>query len=173
MQSHIRKVHAYLAVTYHLHFWQNDRDLLRATAVTRGCREGIPQFRLRVRRSNQSYPRSLCGWQDVETQSLFHSALRRPCFCHHFGFGGQDFILSGVFALPHRWSSPPAPRLRYPVVFSHCPKCFPTPLPLPTHSPPKQQLVSVLITSVCLHCGGKRVDVEQTKQPTAKGCVAC
>ena len=36
MQSHIRKVHACLAVTCHLHFWQNDRDLLRATAVTRG-----------------------------------------------------------------------------------------------------------------------------------------
>ena len=36
MQSHIRKVHACLAVTCQLHFWQNDRDLLRATAVTRG-----------------------------------------------------------------------------------------------------------------------------------------
>ena len=36
MQSHIRKVHACLAVTCHLRFWQNDRDLLRATAVTRG-----------------------------------------------------------------------------------------------------------------------------------------
>ena len=37
MQSHIRKMHACLAVTCHLHFWQNDRDLLRATsAVTRG-----------------------------------------------------------------------------------------------------------------------------------------
>ena len=36
MQSHIRKVHACLAVTCHLHFWQNDRGLLRATAVTRG-----------------------------------------------------------------------------------------------------------------------------------------
>ena len=34
MQSHIRKVHAYLAVTRHLHFWQNYRDLLRAAAVT-------------------------------------------------------------------------------------------------------------------------------------------
>ena len=34
-QSHIRKVYACLAVTCHLHFWQNDRDLLRATAVTR------------------------------------------------------------------------------------------------------------------------------------------
>ena len=36
MQSHIRRVYACLAVTCHLHFWQNDRDLLRATVVTRG-----------------------------------------------------------------------------------------------------------------------------------------
>ena len=36
MQSHIRYMYVYLAVTCHLHFWQNDRDLLRATAVTRG-----------------------------------------------------------------------------------------------------------------------------------------
>ena len=39
MQSHIRKVYVCLAVTYHLHFWQNDRGLLRATAVTRGWNE--------------------------------------------------------------------------------------------------------------------------------------
>ena len=36
MQSHIRKVYACLAVTCHLHFWQNDRDLLHATAATQG-----------------------------------------------------------------------------------------------------------------------------------------
>ena len=36
MQSHIRKVYACLAATYHLHFWQDDRDLLRVTAVARG-----------------------------------------------------------------------------------------------------------------------------------------
>ena len=36
MQSHIRKVYACLAVTCHLHFWNTDRGLLRATAVTRG-----------------------------------------------------------------------------------------------------------------------------------------
>ena len=36
MQSHIRKVYACLAVTCHLRFWQDDRGLLRATAVTRG-----------------------------------------------------------------------------------------------------------------------------------------
>ena len=36
MQSHMRKVYACLAVACHQHFGQNDRDLLRATAVTRG-----------------------------------------------------------------------------------------------------------------------------------------
>ena len=39
VQSHIRKVYACLAVTCHLHFWQNDRNLLRVTAVTRGWNE--------------------------------------------------------------------------------------------------------------------------------------
>ena len=36
MQSHVCKVYACLAVTCHRHFWQHDRDLLRATAVTQG-----------------------------------------------------------------------------------------------------------------------------------------
>ena len=36
MQSLIRKVHAYLAVTCHMLFWRNDWGLLRAAAVTRG-----------------------------------------------------------------------------------------------------------------------------------------
>ena len=36
MQSHIRTVHACLAVSWHLHLGQSDRDLLCATAVTRG-----------------------------------------------------------------------------------------------------------------------------------------
>ena len=34
--SHIGRVYVCLAVTCLLHFWQNDRDLLRATTVTRG-----------------------------------------------------------------------------------------------------------------------------------------
>ena len=36
IQSHVWRVRACSAVTSHLHFGQNDRDLLRATAVTRG-----------------------------------------------------------------------------------------------------------------------------------------
>ena len=34
MQSHICRMHACLAVTCHLHFWQNNGDLLFATEVT-------------------------------------------------------------------------------------------------------------------------------------------
>ena len=33
MQSHICKMYVYLAVTCHLHFWQNDRGILRATVL--------------------------------------------------------------------------------------------------------------------------------------------
>ena len=32
--SHMHSVHAYVAITCHLHLWQNDWDLLHATAVT-------------------------------------------------------------------------------------------------------------------------------------------
>ena len=40
VQSHIRKAYACLAVTCHLQFWQNDRDLLLATVVTQGFTSG-------------------------------------------------------------------------------------------------------------------------------------
>ena len=36
IRSHIGRVHVCLAVTWHLSFWQNDLDLLHATAVTWG-----------------------------------------------------------------------------------------------------------------------------------------
>ena len=36
-KPHILRVHVCLAVTWHLNFWQNDWNLLRTAAVTRGC----------------------------------------------------------------------------------------------------------------------------------------
>ena len=36
IQSHTGRVYVCLAVTCHLHFWWNDRDLLHASAVTQG-----------------------------------------------------------------------------------------------------------------------------------------
>ena len=37
VRSTSSRMYACLGVTCHLHFWQNDRDLLHATAVTRVC----------------------------------------------------------------------------------------------------------------------------------------
>ena len=65
MQSHIRKVYACLAVTCHLRFWQNDRGLLRATAVTRGwngCRNKSMWLRILV------FGEFLVVWQCHRTQ---------------------------------------------------------------------------------------------------------
>ena len=44
------RVYASLRVIYHLHFWQNNGGLLRATAVTRG---GTAPSRSRHRKSTQ------------------------------------------------------------------------------------------------------------------------
>ena len=49
IQSQIGRVHVYQAVTCHLHFWQNDQDLLHATVVTSGWN----------RYQNQSQPRKV------------------------------------------------------------------------------------------------------------------
>ena len=35
-RNHVPGVYVCLAVTWHFYFWQNDRDLLRVTALTRG-----------------------------------------------------------------------------------------------------------------------------------------
>ena len=69
-QSHIRKVHACLAVTCHLHFWQNDRDLLRATAVTwgwNGYRNKSQHRKLTMEK--KGFPPLLQGFEPVTFQS--------------------------------------------------------------------------------------------------------
>ena len=48
MQSHTCKVHAYLALKCHLHFWQTDQDLLRATAVTYVTLQSLIQGRIQL-----------------------------------------------------------------------------------------------------------------------------
>ena len=73
MQSHIRNVYACLAVTWHLHFWQNDRDLVRATAVTRGWNG----YR------NESQHRKLTMEKKISRRSS-RDSTPRP-FSHEFG----------------------------------------------------------------------------------------
>ena len=73
-KSHIRKVHAWVAVTCHLHFWQNDRDRLRVTAVTRGWKR-IPkqESAQKVDPGEKKYsPRSSC-W-DSNPRSFNHES---------------------------------------------------------------------------------------------------
>ena len=50
IQSHIGGVHVCLAVTCHLHFWQNDRDLLRAYCGNTGW-NGYHHRKLTTRRT--------------------------------------------------------------------------------------------------------------------------
>ena len=47
MQSHIGRVYVCLAVTCHLHFWQNTWDLLHATAIIQAW--NIYNTKIRVR----------------------------------------------------------------------------------------------------------------------------
>ena len=70
-KSHIRKVYACLAVTCHLHFWQNDRDFLRATVVTRGWNE--------IRVSTESRP-----WRRKFSRRSSRDSNPRP-FNHESG----------------------------------------------------------------------------------------
>ena len=72
-ESHIRKVYACLAVTRHLHFWWNDRDLLRATAVTRGWND------TEIRVSTESWP-----WSRKFSHRSFRDSNPRP-FDHESG----------------------------------------------------------------------------------------
>ena len=75
-------VHVCLAVTCHLHFWQNDRDILRVTTVTRGW-DGY---------RNKSQQRSLpwgkeiflCSWGDSNPLPFGHEsdALTTELFSH-------------------------------------------------------------------------------------------
>ena len=81
---------ACLGVICHLHFWQNDQDLLRASAVTQGWNKNkskhtkftlekktlsplLPGFELatflsRVRRSTNNLSRSMCTKANTTTQ---------------------------------------------------------------------------------------------------------
>ena len=96
MQSHIRKVYACLAVACHLHFWQHDRGLLRATAVTRGWngyRNKSQHIKLTLekkisRRSNRdSNPRPFDHEFGALTTELspppVEPRIAKQCKCHH------------------------------------------------------------------------------------------
>ena len=74
MQSHIRNVYACLAVTCHLYFGQNDRDLLRATAVTRGWNG----YRNKSQHRKSTLEKKILPpFQQGFEPATFHSRVRR------------------------------------------------------------------------------------------------
>ena len=133
MQSHIGKVYACLAVTCHLRFWQDDRGLLRATAVTRGwngyrnksqhrkltlekkilppLQQGFEpaSFRSRVRRSNH-WAIPAHGRRLVSIYVMY--CLKRHCACCsdsdslHCLADVQWFTPSEVKAERGAWTTP-------------------------------------------------------------------
>ena len=92
MQSHIRKVHACLAVTCHLHCRQNDRGLLRAIAITRelnGYRNMSQHRKLTLEKKylppllhlSSPLPPPFDHESDALTTELFSSPSPTACVC--------------------------------------------------------------------------------------------
>ena len=73
MQSHICRVCACLAVNCHLLIWQYDRDLLRATAVTRGGTDS----EIRAQQVNPGEEKSPAAPAGTQTRDL---SVTSPAF---------------------------------------------------------------------------------------------
>ena len=70
----ILRMRACLAVTRHLHFWHNDWDLLRATAVTRGWngyRNKSQHKKLTLKKKKKF---SRCSCQDSNPRPFEHES---------------------------------------------------------------------------------------------------
>ena len=75
MQSHIHRMHAYLAVTY-LHIWQNDQGLLCATVATQGWNEyQNKESALKLTLENNILPRLLLGLEPATLLSRVHHSI--------------------------------------------------------------------------------------------------
>ena len=80
MQSHICGVHVCLAVTCHLHLWQNGQDLLCATGVTQGWKRYPNKSQHRkLTLEKKITPPLLLGLKPVTFQSLVWLPLSYPC----------------------------------------------------------------------------------------------
>ena len=93
-------MYACLAVTCHLHFWQNDRDFLRATAVTRGW-NGY--------RNNSQHRKStlekkiLPPFQQGFEPATFQSRVRRS---NHWAIPAPGDTTDSVWTFIHIWWLP-------------------------------------------------------------------
>ena len=75
IRSHIRRMNVCLTVTCHLHLWQNDRDLLRATAVTRIPKSELTQ---KMTPEKKTLPPLLPGLEPETFQSRVRRSTTEP-----------------------------------------------------------------------------------------------
>ena len=104
MRSHTRRVHTCLAVACHLHFWQNDRDLLRAIAVTRewnGYRNKSQRGKFTLEK--KTVPPLLRGLEpatfELQVRRSNHWAIHVPLVPLSPGFGGSVVLKARLW----RW----------------------------------------------------------------------
>ena len=98
MQGHIHKMAACLAVTCHLHFWQNDQYLLHATAVTRGW-NGY-RNKSQHRKVSLEISRHSCG--DLNSWPFDHESSAQTTELSHSG----SYPAQGVIQLRYATSQP-------------------------------------------------------------------
>ena len=72
VSSYVRKMHVCLAVACRLHFWQNDQDLVRATAVTRGWKRYRNKSAQKVNPGGENSPSNT--WRDSNPRSFDHES---------------------------------------------------------------------------------------------------
>ena len=124
---HIRKMYACLAVTCHLHFWQNDRDFLRATVVTRGWN----RYRNKSQHRKSTLEKKILppfqqGFEPATFQSRVrcsnHWAIPAPTCLHHSSslystsltLAEPSYNRSGWLGIKHQVTS-----LLFPVAIFH------------------------------------------------------
>ena len=88
---YVYRVHLCLAVTYHLYFWQNDLDLLRATAVTRAWNGYRNETQHRNLTLEKNFSR--CSYRDSNPRPLHHESITLP---QSYSCSPQKVCYSGV-----------------------------------------------------------------------------
>ena len=78
------RVYACLGVTCHPHFWQNDRGLLRATAIARGVTDTEQESTQRVNSGEENSPAAPPQWgaadAEIKVPSGENTELKRSLF---------------------------------------------------------------------------------------------
>ena len=75
--SHIHRMHVCLAGACHLHFWQNDQDLLRATVETQGWNRYQKKIWVSLESWHWRRKFSLCRWLQVLPNGCLDSIWNR------------------------------------------------------------------------------------------------